>query len=122
MRGDQCRVCPAGDDRRDAALVGAAGRGGRRSEAGPVNGIGAGRELTDQLHKENGYETAQLVSPASWASNAIWVRLLLGIFALIGFHLILGWKVHRLSKLDSFAHGRWAEPATTTPHRSAAAS
>jgi hypothetical protein len=39
----------------------------------------------------------------------------LGIFALIGFHLILGWKVYRLSKVVSSAHGRWAEPGTTIP-------
>lgn len=37
----------------------------------------------------------------------------LGIFALIGFHLILGWKVYRLSKVVSSDHGRWAEPSTT---------
>jgi hypothetical protein len=37
----------------------------------------------------------------------------LGIFALIGFHLILGWKVYRLSKVVSSAHDRWAEPGTT---------
>jgi hypothetical protein len=37
----------------------------------------------------------------------------LGIFALIGFHLVLGWKVHRLSKVASSAHDRWAEPRTT---------
>lgn len=39
----------------------------------------------------------------------------LGIFALIGFHLILGWKVYRLSKLVSSTHGQWAEPGTTNP-------
>jgi hypothetical protein len=30
----------------------------------------------------------------------------LGIFALIGFHLILGWKVYRLSKMVSSTHDR----------------
>jgi len=39
----------------------------------------------------------------------------LGVFALIGFHLILGWKVYRLSKLVSSAHGRWADTGTTDP-------
>jgi hypothetical protein len=37
----------------------------------------------------------------------------LGIFALIGFHLILGWKVYRLSKVA--AYGRWAGIGTTYP-------
>jgi len=37
----------------------------------------------------------------------------LGIFALIGFHLILGWKVYRLSKVVSSAYGRWADIGTT---------
>src|SRR6266496_1967341 len=41
----------------------------------------------------------------------------LGIFALIGFHLILGWQVYRLSKLVRSTHGRWAEPGTTNPVR-----
>jgi len=39
----------------------------------------------------------------------------LGIFALIGFHLLLGWKVHRLSRLVSSAHSRWAGSGTTNP-------
>jgi hypothetical protein len=30
----------------------------------------------------------------------------LGIFALIGFHLIFGWKVYRLSKVVPSAHDR----------------
>jgi uncharacterized membrane protein HdeD (DUF308 family) len=44
----------------------------------------------------------------------------LGIFALIGFHLILGWKVYRLSKLVSSTHGQWAEPGATNPDSQAA--
>ena len=36
----------------------------------------------------------------------------LGIFALIGFHLILGWKTYRLSTVVSSAHGRWADTGT----------
>jgi hypothetical protein len=39
----------------------------------------------------------------------------LGIFALIGFHLILGWKVYRLSKLVSSSHANGPEPLTTNP-------
>jgi hypothetical protein len=39
----------------------------------------------------------------------------LGIFALIGFHLILGWKVYRLSKVAPSAHGQWVETGTTKP-------
>jgi hypothetical protein len=42
---------------------------------------------------------AVLIDPASSAAA-------LGIFALIGFHLILGWKVYRLSKVVSSAPGR----------------
>jgi hypothetical protein len=47
-----------------------------------------------------------LIDPASAVAA-------LGIFALIAFHLLLGWKVYRLSKVVSSAHGRPAEP---TPH------
>ena len=38
----------------------------------------------------------------------------LGIFALIGFHLILGWKAYRLSKLVSSTHGQWPSRAPRT--------
>ena len=39
----------------------------------------------------------------------------LGIFALIGFHLILGWKVYRLSTVVPSTHVRWADPGTMNP-------
>jgi hypothetical protein len=42
---------------------------------------------------------AVLIDPASAAAA-------LGIFALIGFHLILGWKIYRLSKMVPSAPGR----------------
>jgi hypothetical protein len=38
-----------------------------------------------------------------------------GIFALIGFHLILGWKVYRLSKVVSSSHRGWADTGTRDP-------
>jgi hypothetical protein len=39
----------------------------------------------------------------------------LGIFALIGFHLILGRKVYRLSKPVPSTHGQWADTDTRDP-------
>lgn len=49
-----------------------------------------------------------LVDPASLVAA-------LGIFALIAFHLIVGWKAYRLSKLDLFAIGRPGEPVIGSP-------
>jgi hypothetical protein len=36
----------------------------------------------------------------------------LGIFALIGFHLIVGWRVYRVSKLVTSTQDRWADTGT----------
>jgi hypothetical protein len=37
----------------------------------------------------------------------------IGIFALIGFHLIVGWTVDRVSTVVLSAHDRWAGTAGT---------
>lgn len=40
----------------------------------------------------------------------------LGIFALIGFHLVLGWKVYRLSKVGNDREGYLHQPRTPLTH------
>jgi hypothetical protein len=51
---------------------------------------------------------AVLIDPASLVAA-------LGILALIGFHLILGWKVYRLSTVVSAAQAHKTEPGTMNP-------
>ena len=51
---------------------------------------------------------ATLIEPTSMV-------VALGIFALIGFHLILGWKVYRLSTVVSAAQSHGTGPGTLDP-------
>ncbi|HEU4423283.1 MAG TPA: hypothetical protein VFR67_12185 [Pilimelia sp.] len=59
--------------------------------------------------------TAGLAAGIAVLINPESLVVALGIFALIGFHLILGWRVYRLSTVASTGQGRRADIASGDP-------